>query len=123
MTLPSALSPVETLLKQLLAVTNSIAELDLSEVANDSLLLSFRNQQVELRESVNSLTQGTKLTDTEKAIVTQCLAMEALIMDKLHTLQEDNRAQIKMLNNGKLTRNAYQYERALNMSYFVDQHQ
>ncbi|GMK38270.1 hypothetical protein PCCS19_13240 [Paenibacillus sp. CCS19] len=123
MTLSNAYSPVESLLKELLVVTNTIAELDLKEVANDSLLLSFRIRQVELRDSISHAIQGTMLTETDKIIVAQCLEIEYTIMNKMLSIQEENRSHLRMLNNGKLTRNAYQYERASNMGYFIDQHQ
>ncbi|KRE38777.1 hypothetical protein [Paenibacillus sp. Soil724D2] len=115
-------TPMEHLLENLRETTGQISHLDLNEEANESLLLSLQNEQVELRQKIEEtlLDERRSFTEHERQYLRACLVMEQNNIERFKTTQQSLVGQLQRINSGKVSRELYHYEEEQNVGFFID---
>ncbi|SDO61424.1 hypothetical protein SAMN04487897_1183 [Paenibacillus sp. yr247] len=115
-------TPVEHLLENLRETTIQISRLNLDEEANDSLLLSLQNNQVELRHQIEEilLEEGRSFNEHEKPYIKECFMLEQNNLEKFKTIQQSLVGKLQRINSGKVSRELYQYEEEQSVGFFID---
>lgn len=113
---------VQQWLQEMKEVAESILIIDLEEEANDELLLSLQNKQMELRESIEQLVVNNQHSydEIERQLLDDCLTLERQIERKFRAIQLEASEQLIRISSGKRSRDAYQGEEIRHMGYFID---
>lgn len=113
---------MERLLENLRETTSQISHLDLNEEANESLLLSLQNEQVELRQKIEEklLDERRSFTEHERQYLSACLVIEQNNLERFKTIQQSMVGQIQRINSGKVSRELYHHEEEQSVGVFID---